>query len=97
MYQVCPPPLFEELFTRFLSGQLHELCLHPNANFVVQAAIAATTIQSVVREGGGTGLGAVLVSRFFLPHLSIFSVVELTAGPSCLINLLPACLPPTLV
>ena len=56
VFQVCPPPLFEELFTRFLSGQLHELCLHPNANFVVQAAIAATTTPSVVR-GSRSGRG----------------------------------------
>ena len=50
--QVSPPALFDELYTRFLLGNLHELCLHPSANFVIQAAITAMSTPFLVRPWG---------------------------------------------
>eukprot|EP00798_Chlamydomonas_sp_ICE-L_P020654 gene20654-27440_t len=40
--QASTPALFEELFTRYFKGNLADLAHHPMANFVVQAALAAT-------------------------------------------------------
>ena len=50
---VAPEALRVELFDRFFRGYLAQLALHPVANFVVQAALAAvrTTPEVGMREG----------------------------------------------
>lgn len=42
MLKVAPAELFAEMWSRFLAGSLMALALDPAANFVVQAALAAT-------------------------------------------------------
>lgn len=41
MLQVAPDALYMELFERFFQHQLLQLAVHPSANFVIQALIAA--------------------------------------------------------
>ncbi|MEW5306821.1 MAG: hypothetical protein WDW36_009259 [Sanguina aurantia] len=47
----CPhQPLLDELFDRFMRGQLLSLAHHPSANFVVQAALAAAHSKEQVKS-----------------------------------------------
>ncbi|GLC52285.1 hypothetical protein PLESTB_000605000 [Pleodorina starrii] len=49
LMQVLPRPLLEELFRRFLAPRLAELAHHPSANFVLQAALAATPSKEMAK------------------------------------------------